>query len=232
MSDNKEFIPMVTPEELTRVEHNMLNADQLKYLLQRTPKDHLSERKAKGGGMWTYVTGTYVKKVLNLMFGWDWSFEIVEHNIDLIIKQCYVLGKLTINSGGKTIVKMQFGRADIKYLANWEKGVKVVTDQPLDVGNDLKAAATDALKKCASEIGVASDVYGKNEFKEISIVTEDKRSTVEKDRVLSFISKADSLVALRSIKSKISQELFVEIESDYEERENQIMYDEAIKEKL
>ena len=37
----------------------------------------------------------------------------------------------------------------------------------LDYGNDLKAAATDALKKCASELGIASDIYGSEEFKEI-----------------------------------------------------------------
>ena len=38
----------------------------------------------------------------------------------------------------------------------------------LDYGNDLKAATTDALKKCASELGIASDIYGANEFKEIA----------------------------------------------------------------
>jgi hypothetical protein len=43
--------------------------------------------------------------------------------------------------------------------------------QPLDYANDLKAAATDALKKCASEIGIANDIYGKNEFREISSET-------------------------------------------------------------
>lgn len=37
----------------------------------------------------------------------------------------------------------------------------------LDFGNDLKAASTDALKKCASLLGIASDVYGKSEYKDI-----------------------------------------------------------------
>jgi len=31
----------------------------------------------------------------------------------------------------------------------------------------LKAASTDALKKCASEIGIANDIYGADEFKGI-----------------------------------------------------------------
>jgi len=36
----------------------------------------------------------------------------------------------------------------------------------VDFGNDMKAAATDALKKCASELGIASDVYGTAEYAE------------------------------------------------------------------
>lgn len=158
----KNLLPVVSAKELAKVENNMLNPQQLKYLLQKTPKNHIYKRKAKGGGTWDYVTGVYMKKVLNLMFGWDWSFEIVEHKFDLEVKQAYVLGKLTVNSGGRSIVKMQFGRADIK--------VKQSDGLPLDIGNDLKAASTDALKKCAAELGIASDVYAPNEFKEVLII--------------------------------------------------------------
>ena len=68
------------------------------------------------------------------------------------------MGKLTVkNDKGNTISKTQFGRADIKML---KAGGMV------DFGNDLKAAATDSLKKCASLLGIASDVYGKQEFKQ------------------------------------------------------------------
>lgn len=54
---------------------------------------------------------------------------------------------------------MQNGRADIKY----KKG----STEALDLGNDYKASATDCLKKCASKFGIASDIYGREEFKEI-----------------------------------------------------------------
>jgi len=40
---------------------------------------------------------------------------------------------------------------------------------PLSIGNDLKSAATDCLKKCAAEIGIAADIYNKDEFKEIQV---------------------------------------------------------------
>lgn len=159
----------VTENELSKVEDNALNSKQLGFLLSKTPKNHIYERPGKGGGKWKFVTGVYVKKVLNLMFGWDWSFEVVEHKIDLQLKQAYVLGKLTVNSNGRSIVKMQFGRVDIKFRKS--------DNMPLDVGNDLKAATTDALKKCAAELGIASDVYAPNEFKEIKIVEEEVAKT-------------------------------------------------------
>lgn len=136
-----------------------LTAKQLLHILQRTPKEHIYRRPAKGGGEWEYVTGIYVKKVLNYVFGWMWDFEIKEHGREGDLM--WVLGRLTIKDkkGNPMIVKEQFGRADVKF----KKGTK----DSLDFGNDLKAAATDALKKCAAELGISSDIYGKEEFKEI-----------------------------------------------------------------
>lgn len=132
------------------------NADQLLKLLQKTPDKHKYTRPAKGGGTWDYVTGTYVEKVLNYVTGWNWDFEIKEHGSqgDVV----WVLGRLIIRVGNTTIAKEQFGRADVKKKKD---GVL------LDYGNDLKAAATDSLKKCASLLGIASDIYGKEEFKEV-----------------------------------------------------------------
>ena len=134
-----------------------LTSKQLLEILQRTPENHIYHRKGKGGQMWDYVTGVYVKKVLNYVFGWMWDFEVMEHGKEG--EQMWVLGKLTINTKKGKIIKTQFGRADIKF---W-RGTK----NPLDYGNDLKAAATDSLKKCASELGIASDIYGQQEFKDI-----------------------------------------------------------------
>ena len=42
---------------------------------------------------------------------------------------------------------------------------------PLSIGNDLKSAATDALKKCAAEIGLAADIYNKEDFREVKVDT-------------------------------------------------------------
>lgn len=138
-----------------------ISTPQILKILQKTPSNHVYKRPGKGGGQWEYVTGTYIKKVLNFCFGWMWDFEIVNQGREG--DQVWVLGKLTIKDS-KTfqsiIVKMQYGRADLKF--------KKETKTPLDFGNDLKGAATDALKKCAAELGIASDIYGKNEFREIT----------------------------------------------------------------
>lgn len=138
-----------------------LTAPQLLKILQKTPKEHIYTRPGKGGGNWEYVTGTYVKKILNYVFGWNWDFEILNESVQA--NQVIVKGKLTVrDKKNNPIIKEQYGRADVKV----KKGTKI----PLDLGNDYKAATTDALKKCASELGIASDIYGKNEFKEVQLV--------------------------------------------------------------
>jgi len=156
-------LALIDKSELSLVENNSLNTAQLNLILKNTPQQYVHQRPAKGGGTWDYVTGGYVKKCLNLMFGWDWSFEIVDQQI--IHNEVVVKGKLTCNSNGKTIVKMQFGNKDIIY----KKGTEI----PLSIGNDMKAAATDCLKKCAAEIGIAADIYNKEDFRAIQVVESD-----------------------------------------------------------
>lgn len=136
-----------------------ISKQQILAIFQRTPEEHIYSRVGKGGREFDYVTGVYVKKVLNFTFGWLWSFQVVDKGREE--NQVWVQGRLTINDENlkPMIIKEQFGRADIKFYKDKSKGM-------VDYGNDLKAAATDALKKCAAEIGIANDVYGKNEFRE------------------------------------------------------------------
>jgi len=164
MSTDKRQLALVKESDLSMVESNSLNANQLKHLLKSTPAQYVKQRPAKGGGTWNYVSGGYVKKVLNLMFGWDWDFEIVEEKILIEAKEIVVKGRLTCRTNGRTIVKMQYGNKDIIF----RKGTEI----PLSVGNDLKSAATDALKKCASEIGIAADIYNAEEFRPIAVQDE------------------------------------------------------------
>lgn len=159
-------LALIDANDLSLVDNNNLNANQLALILKRTPKQYVKQRPAKGGGTWDFVTGGYVKKCLNLMFGWDWDFEIIDEKI--MHGEVVVKGRLTCRSNGKEIVKMQFGNKDIMYRKLQQGETERV---PLSIGNDLKSAATDALKKCAAEIGLAADIYNKEDFREVKVDT-------------------------------------------------------------
>ncbi len=150
------FEPMRDGKKMT-LAPTWLNQAQLLKIVQRTPANEVYEREGKGGKKFKYVTGNYVIKALNFSFGWNWDFEVLNHGVEG--NQIWVMGKLTVKSsdGKHSICKTQFGRADIK---------KLKVGGNVDFGNDLKAASTDAMKKCASLLGVASDIYGKMEYRE------------------------------------------------------------------
>ena len=216
-------LALIKEEDLSLAEGNILNKNQLQQILKKTPAKYVRKRPAKGGGEWDYVSGGYVKKCLNLMFGWDWDFEIIDQIIQF--GEVVVKGRLTCRTGTKTIVKTQFGNKEIVFKTTVEKDEygktvmvdkkgrkvpkKISTDQPLSIGNDMKAAATDALKKCASEIGIAADVYNKEEFREIFISHEEPTiekhsNTVEEQRILDWINNADTIEKLKQVEGGLT----------------------------
>lgn len=148
--------PMRDGKKLTAPK-TWVSEGQLAKILQKTPPQYVYKRPGKGGGTFEYVTVSYIQKALNYIFGWNWDFEVVQQGMEG--GQVWVLGKLTVRGTqpGQTIVKTQYGRADIKF----KRGTKDM----LDYGNDLKGASSDALKKCASLLGIASDIYGKADYK-------------------------------------------------------------------
>lgn len=157
----EQKVSIISKNDLSKAVGNVLNEKQLQFITAKTPASQIKERPAKGGGKWKYVSGSYVKKVLNLMFGWDWDFQILEQIANPEFGEVIVKGRLTVRNEGRTIIKEQFGNKDIIF----KKDSKI----PLSIGNDMKSAATDALKKCANDLGIAQDVYAPNEFKEVAI---------------------------------------------------------------
>lgn len=205
---SKKIIPVVNYDDLSKAATNILTQDQAAFILAKTPSQYVQTRPGKGGQSFTYVSGSYMKKVLNLMFGWDWDFEIAHSDFNMQAKQVIILGKLTCRTNGKTIVKTQFGRADVKF--------KKSDGLPLDLGNDYKAAATDALKKCASEIGIAADVYSPKEFKEVNVVGEEKtdlESAISKITEAFEMYQGEDAVELQKMLSEkmLSNELTVDV---------------------
>lgn len=105
----------------------------------------IKSRKGRSGITLSYVeTSEYIKR-LNSVFDYNWSFEIVEEKIEngfVIVK-----GKLTAE--GTT--KMQFGTSQIT--------VGKDSGEVLAIGDDMKSAGSDALKKCCSLFGIGLHLY-------------------------------------------------------------------------
>lgn len=101
----------------------------------------------------SYLSGAQVVQRLNRVLGFDrWSFEIMETRVDQAADEIVVRGRLTVYCGRRTVVREQFGS---------QRHNRLRQDQSIiDSGFDHKGAATDALKKCATLVGVGLYLYG------------------------------------------------------------------------
>lgn len=113
---------------------------QLKAPFDRTWTDPVS-------GM-AYITGEQCITRLNQTLGWDgWAFEVVAHGIHEAADEVWVMGRITAYADdGRTVMREQFGGHKLQRRRD--------SGALLDLGSDLKGAATDALKKCAMALGV------------------------------------------------------------------------------
>jgi hypothetical protein len=101
----------------------------------------------RGGVELTYITGEQVASRLNEVLGVaGWSFRILHQEIHAEADEVWALGEMVAEVDGKTVTRQQFGSQKIKRSRS--------TGAPLDLGFDLKGAGTDAMKKCASWLGV------------------------------------------------------------------------------
>jgi hypothetical protein len=114
----------------------------------------------RGGVNLTYITGEQATTRLNEVLGYDgWSFEIISSEV--VEDEVLVLGELTVWSRGESdsnalsVSRQQYGSQKIKRKRD--------SGTILDIGFDYKGAATDALKKCASLIGVGLYLSRKEE---------------------------------------------------------------------
>ena len=114
--------------------------------LLEKPFEPAQIRQRKGrNGMLDYVEGHSVIHRLNEALDGAWSFEIMQHEIRE--DEVLVLAKLTAEG----ITKMNFGVSQV--TRERDSGALV------SLGDDLKAAGTDALKKCATFFGVGLHLY-------------------------------------------------------------------------
>lgn len=119
-----------------------------------TPKQAIKSKPGRGGKKVTYIEGGYVISRLNEAFSpLGWEFRITERgttdrkNEKSAEGEVWVYGELTIidHKNGFRVTKGQYGQHAIH--------------EKVPIGDAYKAAGTDALKKCASLLGIGLDVY-------------------------------------------------------------------------
>ena len=108
-------------------------------------KEQIKQRKGNFGDMIDYVETHTVIQRLNDSFDGQWSFEILSQ--ESTAGEVIVLSKLTADGVSKT----QFGSNKITTSKQGEV---------ISMGDDWKAAGSDALKKSASLFGIGLHLYG------------------------------------------------------------------------
>jgi len=114
-------------------------------LAEPFPLDQLKKRKGNFGHMVEYVDVATVIERLNQVLDSEWSFSVLDFRIES--DEVIVCGQLEV----KGVIRQQFGGSQITR--------KTDGGEVLSIADDLKAAAADCLKKCASSFGVGLYLY-------------------------------------------------------------------------
>lgn len=103
-------------------------------------------RRGHYGALLTYVSWSHYARRLNEAVGADaWSFRVLDHKVGE--EEVLVLGEMTIND----CTKQSFGGSSIAR--------KRETGEALSIADELKAASSDALKRCAALFGLGLELY-------------------------------------------------------------------------
>ena len=186
----------ITVVELKQAQIAVLNAP--------TPKAFIKTRQGKGGKNFSYVEVGYVINQLNRTFGpLNWSFQVTERGetqrkLDSKAEgEVWVYGELTIHDHAKgyKMVKGQYGQHPVY------PGVPYA--------DALKSAESDALKKAASLVGIALDVFWKYlDVQEpapqpVKVTTEVKEDIFAKAK--SYIAQCDDVLTLKQLLDRVDE---------------------------
>ncbi len=190
----------VLDEKVIELRDKHLGRNLVEFLTSPTPEEFIDERKIGGGRSAKYIYGHYFIKKLNESFGFLWSYEIPEHFV--VGKDIVVKGQLTIHIPGHTfkktfpdgtyeetrvdsieIKKTQWGGSEVKKYSQDVRNSKTneITyhkGDVIDLANDYKAASTDGLKKCGTELGIGLDIYGASREKDESGISKEQLDAI------------------------------------------------------
>ena len=190
MKTIKQTNNSITVVELKQTQIAILNAP--------TPKEFIKTRQGKGGKQFSYVEVGYVINQLNRTFGpLNWSFQVTERGetqrkIDSKAEgEVWVYGELTIHDHAKgyKMVKGQYGQHPVY--------------PNVPYADALKSAESDALKKAASLVGIALDVFWKSlDIQEpvrevVKITPAIKEDIFSKAKV--YITQCDDVLILKQL---------------------------------
>ncbi len=121
-----------------------LNSKALGVVTRPLPKDKIKQRPGKGGMTFNYISADLVIDLLNEAFDHRWSTTIVSSTMH---ENTAVVGlELTVHDAdGNSIHKQQFGSCE--------------TGRGMGPGEAFKGAASDALKKAATLLGIGLELY-------------------------------------------------------------------------
>lgn len=192
-------------EKRVRRSREEINESKTTYerLIEKFPEKYLKRRILNEGTreekVVEYIGGDKVVERLNEVFGVvNWNFIVSDRIIDIDIGHIAILGRLVVVEDGKETVKEQWGSSVIDTYSNG----RVVC-----LGDNIKAATTDALKKCATLVGVGLYLYDSEsmKFPDMNCATpvgKEKENTVEclRNSVNKKASKAQVSTIIKIIK--------------------------------
>lgn len=158
---------------------------QIMAIRARTPRAFVKVLPGRGGKDLSYIpVNIYIRK-LNFVYGHGgWSHRVIKSQI--VEDHAIVEGELTIKATGQQIG--QFGGHPMaREILSYEKGDRTIEPWAysklrgddrygwkktygnyVDPGDSFKAAKSDSLKKCCSELGLFSDIYAPEDFSDLS----------------------------------------------------------------
>lgn len=142
----------------------------------------------KGGTSLTYIPVSEVISRLNKVLGFDgWAYEIIKCERDALDPEfivAHVRLSVLLKDDFNTIIRDGFGGQQIK---------RKKTGEIIDLGDEMKGAVSDALKKAAQALGVGLYLARSEEAMEIESVTEPTIDPAIEELWTSFVSLSKSL---------------------------------------
>jgi len=174
-SSDKELV-----EELTKYRKEMFDKALRAAVTGVTPPEDFNGgkipiREMRGGEKKApYIPGWWFIMMANALFHHMWSSEVDEYHVSDKTDMIWVQGSVTAHIPGRTtitthtdgrVVEERFDPINIKHSQFGSSAMKRTKDKSkfIDLGDDLKSAATDMKKKCLTNFGFGADIYGKRE---------------------------------------------------------------------